>query len=125
MASILSIGANKKALAQRHRMLREAGFHVVSAGPDESLASLAGDDRFGVAIFGPLVPETERNKTAARLIRACPHIKIIMLYGDMIRKAELADAVLSDRVSPADLAQTVHYLLEKRQLDRRGRGRSA
>lgn len=125
MASILSVGVNKKLLAQRHKLLRESGFDVVSSTLGESLKQLVGDSRFRVAIFGSRVPEPTRNKAAATLIRNCPHIKIVMLYEDTIRKAEMADAVLSARVSPEDLVQTIHYLLDKQQLDRRGRGRSA
>jgi hypothetical protein len=125
MASILSIGVNKQMLAQRHKLLRDAGFDVVSSGLGDSLAQLVCDLRFQIAIFGPHVPEAERNRAAARLIRSCRHMKIIMLYEDAIRKAEMADAVLSVKGSPDDLVQTVNYLLEKNGADRRGRGRSA
>ncbi len=125
MASVLSIGLKKDALAERHRILREAGFEVVSSGVHEPLEPLASATRFQVAIFGPLVPESERNQAAARLVRACPHIRIIMLYEDTIRKAELADAVLNVKISSDDLARTVRYLIDKQQLDRPGRGRSA
>ncbi len=48
-----------------------------------------------------------------------------MLYEDTIRKAELADAVLNVKISSDDLARTVRYLIDKQQLDRPGRGRSA
>ena len=125
MASILSIGVNKKALADRHRVLREAGFEVVSSGVGDSVDALAQSARFQVAIFGAAVSEEKRNKLAATLIRNAPHIKIVMLYQDRIRKAEMADAVLAASVRPEDLVQTVHYLVEKQQLERRGRGRSA
>jgi len=125
MASILSIGVKKKLLAQRHKLLRESGFDVVSSTLGDTLKQLASDSRFRVAIFGSGVPEATRSKFAAALIRNCPHIKIVMLYEGGIRKAEMADAVLSAKVSPDDLVQTIHYLLDKQQLDRRGRGRSA
>jgi hypothetical protein len=125
MATVLSIGVNKELLAQRHKALREAGFEVVSSGLGDTLAQLVADLRFQIAIFGPHVPEAERNRAAARLIRSCRHVKIIMLYEDAIRKAEMADAVLSVNGSPDDLIQTINYLLEKQGVDRQGNGRSA
>jgi hypothetical protein len=125
MASILSIGVDKTLLAERHRMLRDAGFQVVPTGLGESFEPLASDPQFQVAIFGPFVPEAARNQAAACLLRNCRHIKIIMIYQGTIRKAEMADAVLSINVSCEDLVQTVHYLIDKQSQDRRGRGRSA
>jgi hypothetical protein len=125
MASILSIGVDKKALADRQRVLREAGFEVVSSGLDDSLDVLARSTRFRVAIFGPSVPEEARNRIAAKLIRSSPQIKIVMLYEGKIRKAEMANAVLASAVRPKDLVQTIRYLTESPAIEQQGEGQSA
>jgi hypothetical protein len=125
MASILSIGVNKEALAERHRVLREAGFDVVSSGVDDSLGTLARSAQFHIAIFGSAVSEEQRNKLVAVLLRNAPHIKIVMLYEGGIRRAEMADAVLSASVRPEDLVQTLHYLVGNQQLEHRQEGQSA
>ncbi len=62
MALVLSIGLKKNGLADRHTILREASFEVVSSGVHEPLEPLASATRFQVAIFGPLVPESNATR---------------------------------------------------------------
>lgn len=107
---VLSVGRDPQLLQWRNNMLRQRGY-VVSDARTASDAMAALGRPHDVIIFGHAVPEEERNQIAAAARSTQPAAKIIMLYLGTIRKAELADAVLSVGGKTEDLIHTIEHLL--------------
>jgi DNA-binding response OmpR family regulator len=107
---VLSVGRDPQLLQWRNNLLRRHGYIVTDARTVADAMSALGKT-YDVVIFGHLVPEEERNQIATAVKAGHPQTKIIMLYLGAIRRAEMADAVLSVGAKPDDLLRSIELLL--------------
>ena len=110
---VLSIGRDLQLLEWRNNLLRSHGYIVTDARTASDAMAALGKS-YDVIIFGHAVPEEERNQIATAAKASHPETKIIMLYLGTIRRAELADAVLSVGGQPDDLVRSIEFLLAER-----------
>lgn len=107
---VLSVGRDPQLLQWRNNLLRRSGYLVTDARTAADAMAALGRPQ-DLVIFGHAVPEEERNQIAASARATQPKMKIIMLYLGRIRRAELADAVLSVSGRPEDLLRTIEHLV--------------
>jgi len=107
------VGRDRQLLMWRNNLLRSQGYAVTDARTAADAMAALGKP-YDVIIFGHAVPEEERNQIAAAAKNAQPAAKIIMLYLGTIRRAELADALLSVVGKPEALLHTIEVLLAER-----------
>jgi DNA-binding response OmpR family regulator len=111
---ILSVGYIKNLLSRRNELLERAGFTVIAATSAVQALSAAREARPDLAIFGHGVPTEDRNSIAEALRAVHPAIHFIYLYRGHASYTEMADAILNVEGDPADLVETVRYLMEKK-----------
>ncbi len=111
---VLSVGRDRQLVQWRNNLLRRCGYLVTDARTASDAMGALGKPH-DLIIFGHAVPEEERNQIATAARSAQPKTKIIMLYLGTIRRAELADAVLTVRGKPEDLLRTIEHLLAQRK----------
>jgi DNA-binding response OmpR family regulator len=110
---LLSVGYDRALLNIRNRLLRGAGFDVISAPSVEDALHAVENKVPQVVILGHRIPPMHRNQITEALKRVNSSVRILMLYDRAISGAELADAILNVAGDPHDLVQTVEYLLSK------------
>lgn len=111
---VLSIGYSLPLLSKRNRLLRSAGFKVLTATSLARALRIANSHPLDVVVLGHRIPAGDRTRIAAKIKSIDLGVGIIMLYRDAIEHAELADAILNLNGDPYDLIQTIRYLRSKR-----------
>jgi DNA-binding NtrC family response regulator len=96
---VLSVGFSKDLLTKRERLLKEAGFRVISTLSAEHALQSAKDGNYAGAVLGATLPNALRKEIASAIRHRNPNAVILMLYFDAIDQAELADAVLNVHTS--------------------------
>jgi DNA-binding NtrC family response regulator len=109
MLKVLSLAYDRRHLLARHKVLVDAGFHVISADNKDDVLRLLKTHRFHVLVIGHLVPMADRNEVASQG-KFLQNARVIFLYNGRIAGAEVADAVLSVDGSPEDLNSAILWL---------------
>jgi hypothetical protein len=113
MAKVLLVGYIPELLQEPERLLRSAGYSVISVLSFHAAATAIQQGSIDAAVFGFSVPELERNQLAGDLIQACPAAKIIMVYLDSVKNTELADALMPTTASAEEILRAVNHVLGK------------
>lgn len=108
---VLNIGLQKHYLARRREILESAGFEVFDAGDTKQAVALCRQKAPQIAIFGHLLPASERLQMVEELRAVRAELRIVVMYDRSVYKTEHADAVLQIDVPPIDLVHTLEYLL--------------